>query len=156
MNNFALIENGVVTNIIVWDGVTYDPGTPEIPPGDDGKGGVPAVPASGWSPPDGVVAVVIPDGESVAIGWLYDGAAFSAPPVPPLTADQILAANTSQSSALMATANAATVGMSDAYVAGLLDEADTAIFKAWAAYKLALSKIDLTKASPPWPTAPAA
>jgi hypothetical protein len=62
--------------------------------------------------------------------------------------------NTATRDSLMATANAATYGMSDAYVAGLLDDADTATFKAWAKYKLALSKVDLTLASPQWPQAP--
>lgn len=56
--------------------------------------------------------------------------------------------------ALMASATAATVGMSDAYVAGLLNSADAATFKEWAAYKLALSKVNLTQSSPAWPTPP--
>jgi hypothetical protein len=57
--------------------------------------------------------------------------------------------------ALLAAANTETSGMSDAYVAGLLDDADTAKFKTWAAYKLGLSKLDLTLASVVWPTPPA-
>jgi len=65
-----------------------------------------------------------------------------------------LAEKTAQQGALMAMANAATSGMSDAYVAGLLDAADAATFKAWSAYKLALSKVDLTVASPAWPAVP--
>lgn len=63
--------------------------------------------------------------------------------------------NTVSRDALMDAATAATAGMSDAYVAGILGDADKAKFQAWAAYKLALSKVDLTQQSPSWPTLPA-
>lgn len=62
--------------------------------------------------------------------------------------------NTATRNSLMGAANTATYGMSDAFVAGLLDGADTATFKAWATYKLALSKVDLTQPTPVWPTMP--
>jgi len=78
---------------------------------------------------------------------------FTDPAAP--TGDALIAINTTERNSLMAVANEATVGMSDAYVAGLLDDADTATFKAWAKYKLALSKVDLTQATPTWPSAPA-
>jgi hypothetical protein len=88
------------------------------------------------------------------VGWIYSGATF-APYVPPApTPAQLRAVNSSIRDGLMAVANAATVGMADAYVAGLLDASDTAMFKAWAAYKFALSKVDLTAASPAWPSSP--
>lgn len=62
-----------------------------------------------------------------------------------------MAEKEAQQAALMAAANAATSGMADAYVAGLLDDADSVTFKAWSAYKLALAKADLSVASPVWP-----
>jgi hypothetical protein len=55
-SNYALIENGVVSNTIVWDGNTAD-----------------------WTPPTGYTAILIPDGEPVSIGWTYANGAFSAP-----------------------------------------------------------------------------
>lgn len=55
--NYAIVANGVVVNIIVWDGDT-----------------------STWQPPQGSTAVAIPDGTFVNIGYLYDGTSFSAPP----------------------------------------------------------------------------
>lgn len=61
---------------------------------------------------------------------------------------------TTQKAALMTVANTATSGMSDAFIAGLLDDADAAKFKAWAAYKFALGTVDMTAQPVPWPTAP--
>lgn len=62
-----------------------------------------------------------------------------------------------QRSLLMEKANQATAGMADAFIAGLLNSADTKTFKAFAAYKLALSKIDQQPGYPTtidWPTSP--
>ena len=56
MANYALVVNGVVENIVIWDGDTNT-----------------------WSPPDGSQAILIPDGEVVGIGYTYDGSVFSAP-----------------------------------------------------------------------------
>jgi hypothetical protein len=58
MSNYAYVENGVVTNVIVWDGVTpYNPGPT-------------------------VTLVLLPDDSQVSIGYLYDADTntFSAPP----------------------------------------------------------------------------
>lgn len=89
-------------------------------------------------------------------GWITSdgGKSFSAPAAPVASADRIEAANGAMRDGLMQVANNATFGMSDAYVAGLLDDTDSQTFKAWAAYKLALSKVDLTSSSPVWPAQP--
>lgn len=55
-NQYALVENGVVVNVILWDGNTAT-----------------------WAAPEGQQAVAIPDGEHVAIGWTWDGKTFEAP-----------------------------------------------------------------------------
>ena len=55
-STYAIVENGVVTNLIVWDGDTDT-----------------------WSPPEGSTAVLVPTGGFVDIEYLYDGTAFSAP-----------------------------------------------------------------------------
>lgn len=54
--NYALIENGIVINTIVWDGNTES-----------------------WLPPEGVTAIPVPTGEPVSIGWTYSGSVFSSP-----------------------------------------------------------------------------
>ncbi|MFJ4197532.1 tail fiber assembly protein [Pseudomonas sp. NPDC089534] len=59
---------------------------------------------------------------------------------------------------LLAEADQQTVGMADAYIAGLLDADDMQRFKAFAAYKLALNKIDRQPGYPQdiaWPERPA-
>ncbi len=58
VSNYAYIENGVVTNVIVWDGVTpYNPGPT-------------------------VTLVLLPTDSPVTMGCLYDAATgFTAPPV---------------------------------------------------------------------------
>jgi hypothetical protein len=63
----------------------------------------------------------------------------------------------SKRDALLVDADKATAGMADAYVAGLLDEADAARFKSYAVYKLALRNIDQQSGYPTaidWPLIP--
>lgn len=101
------------------------------------------------------VALCVECDASVEAGMLYTApATFARPPTPPDVTDYV-SINAGTQVQLMTVATAANFGMGDAYVAGLLDEADTAKFKEWAAYKLALSKVDLTQAEPAWPTVPA-
>lgn len=52
---YALVENGIVVNVVLWDG------------------------ESEWTPPTGQQAVTIPDGSEAAIGWTYDGTNFTPP-----------------------------------------------------------------------------
>jgi hypothetical protein len=59
MNNYAIVESGVVTNIIVWNGD-----------------------ASIWSAPSGAEPVLIGANVMVDIGYTYDGATFKAPSQP--------------------------------------------------------------------------
>jgi hypothetical protein len=53
--NYAIVENGVVTNIVVWDG------------GED------------WTPPVDSTAMPVPADTFVSIGYTYNGTTFSAP-----------------------------------------------------------------------------
>lgn len=57
--NYAIIENGVVVNTVVWDGSTD------------------------WTAPTGAQVVPIPVGADVGIGSTYDGSTFTPPPPPP-------------------------------------------------------------------------
>lgn len=95
---------------------------------------------------DGYVATAIDTIES--LGDVLAAAYLDGAPMTPNVA-------AARQTVLMSSAIDATQGMADAYIAGLLDAADTTKFKAWAAYKLALSKVDLTQAPPAWPAVPA-
>ncbi|MCA8389264.1 hypothetical protein LGN11_26545 [Burkholderia multivorans] len=55
MDSYAVVENGLVVNIVEWDGVAT------------------------WAPPDGTSAVKIPNGETVGIGFGFDGSQFKSP-----------------------------------------------------------------------------
>lgn len=57
MNTYAIIKNGVVENLILWDGNTKN-----------------------WQPPTGTTAVPVSSGTFVTIGSLYNGTVFSDPP----------------------------------------------------------------------------
>ena len=52
-SKYAVVREGVVENLVIWDAEV------EI-----------------WQPPEGAVAVLIPDGTTVSIGSTYDGAQF--------------------------------------------------------------------------------
>jgi hypothetical protein len=60
MSIYAIVENGVVKNIVLWDGQEQ------------------------WQAPAGSSAVVIPEGAYVGIGSTYSNGVFSAPPQPPI------------------------------------------------------------------------
>lgn len=58
---YAVVQDGVVTNTIEWNGVTA------------------------WPTPVGASVVKVPDGASVGIGSTYASGVFSAPPSTPVT-----------------------------------------------------------------------
>lgn len=58
MKNYAVIQNNIVTNIIIWDGMAT------------------------WSPPQGSSLVDLTDTATPDIGSSYDGTTFT-PPVRP-------------------------------------------------------------------------
>ncbi len=58
-NVYAVVENGTVTNVIVWDG---DQET--------------------WAPPEGCTVQLLAEGETAGPGWTWDGEAFTSPSPP--------------------------------------------------------------------------
>ena len=69
MNRYTIVANGVVTNVILWDGV------------------------AAWTPPGGSTMHLIPDDSPVSSGWSFDGANYTAPVITPpvLTSAQQIA-----------------------------------------------------------------
>ncbi|WP_145537293.1 hypothetical protein [Yersinia alsatica] len=55
MGKYALVENGIVINVVLWDGVAFNE-----------KSG------AGWSPPEGVIAIKVKDGEfpNIDLGYV--------------------------------------------------------------------------------------
>lgn len=59
LNRYAVVENGQVTNVALWDGV------------------------SEWG--ESNLAILLPADSPVGTGYTYDGTTFTAPPSPPQT-----------------------------------------------------------------------
>ena len=146
MKNYARIESGIVIEIIAPMAYEFDADDGSNKAGDE-------IPIEKRFPAEFVANLI--DVTSITpqpdCGWSYDGETFSAPVLVPINYTTV---NFVQRNDLMDVANAARCGMSDACIVGLLDLSDVATFKTWAAYKLALSKIDLTLKSPTWPSVP--
>lgn len=104
-----------------------------------------------------LVWVEVPDGVPVEQNWVYADGAFSAPALIVPTEEELKIAALSTRNHLLSAADDATAGMADAYIAGLLSDVDTETFKSFAAYKLALNKIDKQPGYPAdikWPDSP--
>lgn len=61
----AIVIDGLVTNVVLWDGKLYDPKT-----------------RTGWNPPSGAEALPLPEGSLVGPGWTWDGVEFQKPVTP--------------------------------------------------------------------------
>lgn len=77
-----------------------------------------------------------------AEGWTFEADRFAEPVAPVPSEAELIQQAMAKRDALLALADEATAGMADAYIVDLLNEADTAIFRAYAAYKLKLNKVD--------------
>lgn len=147
--NYAVVDAaGDVINTVLWDGTVF---TPAVEPDGDNPG----TPAFGWSPPEGDIAVEVPDGLAVSTGWKWDGTNFIAPvvtPTPP-SAEEILVTNTAKRNALLAAANLVIPALQDAVDLGD-PSANPVLLKAWKQFRVDVNKVNLTQENPPWPTAP--
>ncbi|PIK75249.1 tail fiber assembly protein [Pseudomonas sp. 382] len=104
-----------------------------------------------------LVWIEVPQDVPATQGWECVEGEFSAPaPIVP-TDEELKAAALATRNRLLAAADEATAGMADAYIAGLLSAEDTETFKSFAAYKLALNKVDRQPGYPidiNWPDSP--
>jgi len=125
-------QNDVV-NVIVWDGNV-----------------------DAWQPPAGHIAVKVPEGAAVSMGYHYQSGEFVAPPAPPApppTTAEVLA----QRDALLAAAALRIAPLSDAVALGDATAAEEAALKAWRQYRVKLSRIEQQSGFPAsvvWPDAP--
>lgn len=58
INTYAIVENGAVINVVLWDG------------------------QSGWQPPAGSTANLLPIGAQVGVGYTFDGTNYTEPTNP--------------------------------------------------------------------------
>jgi hypothetical protein len=130
MGSYALIKNGIVENIVEWDGtgdIFSEYTTIEI------------------------------DALEVGVGWTYDGEVFSAPPVPELTHDEQVSAAEIEKQALIDEANAWINGQQwpSKLALGRLSDDEKELFNEWLDYLDAVSVVDTSTAPGiEWPTPP--
>ncbi len=133
MPNYAIIESGTVTNIVVWDGNRET-----------------------WQPPTGAAAIELTEDQFVNIGYSYADGVFAAPPAPPApppTAEQVR----DERDALLKLAALRIAPLQDAVDLDDATGAETLLLKAWKQYRVALNRIELQSGFPAsvvWPDAP--
>lgn len=128
---YAVVVDGVVVNMALWDGVNE------------------------WGSEEGVV---LPAGEYVGIGWLYDGTEFIAPPVPEKSHQELVASAEEQKQSLINDANAYINGKQwpGKAAIGRLKTDELAQYNLWLDYLDALDAIDTsTVPDIDWPDTPA-
>ena len=136
----ALIKNGEVFNLVLWDGPNLE--NPELDPD--------------WG--SDVEAVELDDDSPVGIGWTYVEGKFIAPPLPEPTPEDILAQNTQLYTSLNRTASNRISILTDATDPDIMGDDinpdDVVLLKEWKKYRVLLSRVDLTVKEPDWPVAP--
>jgi hypothetical protein len=140
MDNYALIENDIVVNVVAWNGIEYNEAT-----------------GSGWSPPSGVIAIKVEPGDTPNIGLGYSAGVYEQPPLPMETIPtpaEILATNHSRQKQLTAEASQAMTPVLVSLQLGDATDDEIATAKAWQVYYRALQLVDVTVVSPSWPAAP--
>lgn len=133
MPNFAVVENGKVINIVVWDGVTE------------------------WKPDSGE-AIIAPDGVGVGVGWLYADGVFTAPVVqiPDKTHGELVAEASAEKYARLDEAKSKIVVWQTKLLMGrTLTSEESASLNEWVDYVDAVSAIDpRTAPDIEWPLPP--
>lgn len=111
-NIYAVVENGLVINVVVWDG------------------------KSEWNPESGEA---VPCQPQVGIGWLYASSQFSQPPEPDQTPAELASANMAKAAAEYERATVAISALNeqieDADYDGTTEDALKAELAAWTDYR---------------------
>lgn len=129
MANYAVIENGVVVNVIVWDGVAW------LGDGDQ---------------------MIIETADGCGIGWTYAGGEFIPPPVADQsTAELIASADAEKQNRLSYATNKIVVWQTKLLMGRTLTDSESAKLNAWMDYIDAVQAIDTSTAPDiEWPLPP--
>lgn len=131
MSNYAVVENGVVTNTIEWDGADEF----ETLPGQD--------------------VILIPDNIIAGIGYSYSAGEFSAPAVAIQSKAELIALANQTKSGTLQHVNSVTAIWQTQLALGIITDTDKVTLTAWMKYAQAVSAIDTSTApNITWPTAP--
>ena len=130
MSNYALVKNGVVENVVVWDG----------------KGEL-------FSE---FVTVEMNDDSVASVGWSYDGKEFTLPPEPEKTHEELIAeADAKKQSRLDYASSKIVIWQTKLLMGRKLTTDETASLNAWMDYIDAVTAVD-TSSAPDiiWPEIP--
>jgi len=131
MPNYAIIEDGIVVNIVVWDGGTT------------------------WSPPDGQTAIAIEDGVEVGIGYSVVDGKFVAPIVAAPTHEELVAEAGRQKTQTLLSISDVTQLWQTQLALGIITDTDKDSLILWMKYAQEVQAVD-TSSVPDieWPVAP--
>ncbi len=130
-NSYAVVINGIVDNIVVWDG------------------------ENDWRPSEGEV---VPISGSASIGWSYSNGTFTHPPEPEKTHEELVEEANAKKNSLIVSANEFMNSKQwpGKAAIGRLKGDELAQYNAWLDYLDALEVVDTSTAPDiAWPTPPA-
>ena len=136
MKELAVINDGKVSNIILWDG-----SNPDFFKAVDGQ------------------IIELPDGVKTCIGWEYDGKTFSPAPTPETDKDQLIHAALLEKQGRISSANYTMNSKQwpGKAAIGRLKDDELAKYNVWLDYLDALYAVDVSNAPDiKWPTEPEA
>ncbi|EOW5466661.1 tail fiber assembly protein [Escherichia coli O141,141ab,141ac:H43] len=129
MSNYAVVVNGVVANVVVWDG-------------DDE-----------WSPTEG--EAILLDDTDASIGWSYSSGEFHPPLEKEKTQDELIQIATETKNALLLLASDALGPLQDAVDLQMATPTESERLIAWKKYRVQLSRIDVSNPNQiVWPEVP--
>jgi hypothetical protein len=131
MSNYAIVENGVVINIIEWDG------------------------AEEFESPSGQDVVIIPDDVIAGIGYTYSVGDFIAPAEIVQSKTELIAIANQNKSVLLQQVNNVTAIWQTQLALGIITDTDKSTLTTWMKYAQVVSAIDTSTApNIAWPNSP--
>lgn len=131
MPNYAVVESGMVTNIILWDGEAE------------------------WSPNDGQTVIEVKAGVEAGIGYSVVGDEFVAPATVTPSKEELIAKTDEQKQQILQSVNMTTQMWQTQLTLGIITNDDKEALTAWMKYAQTVNAVD-TSASPniTWPSEP--
>lgn len=111
---YAVIDHGVVINIVVWDG------------------------ESEWRPEEGEAVETTAE---AGIGWKYDGNSFTPPPPPPLSKNELIVNAEQHKKSLLSIAENQIATLQDAVDLNMANEEEARLLVDWRKYRVLLNRI---------------
>lgn len=131
MQNYAIVESGFVTNIVLWDGEAV------------------------WAPRAGQSAIEVKDGVDAGIGYSFVDGVFTAPEVPAPSQEELVSEADKKKSQILQSINETTQTWQTQLALGIITDSDKATLTLWMKYAQEVQAIDISKAPDiDWPVAP--